>query len=61
MILDIINSSLEIVILSPNDAIGILDLRSLGYYKIQQGVLQQNLSKFRILSQQRMCASSSVT
>ena len=23
-----------------------LDLRSLGYYKIQQGVLQQNLSKF---------------
>ena len=25
---------------------GILDLRSLGYYKIQQGVLQQNLSKF---------------
>ena len=26
--------------------IGILDLRSLGYYKIQQGVLQQNLSKF---------------
>ena len=26
--------------------IGILDLRSLGYYEIQQGVLQQNLSKF---------------
>ena len=25
--------------------IGILDLRSLGYYKIKQGVLQQNLSK----------------
>ena len=24
--------------------IGILDLRSLGYYKIRQGVLQQNLS-----------------
>ena len=24
---------------------GILDLRSLGYYKIRQGVLQQNLSK----------------
>ena len=23
-----------------------MDLRSLGYYKIQQGVLQQNLSKF---------------
>ena len=25
--------------------IGMLDLRSLGYYKIKQGVLQQNLSK----------------
>ena len=46
MMLDIMNSSSEIVILSPREAIGILDLRSLGYYKIQQGVLQQNLSKF---------------
>ena len=26
--------------------IGILDLRSLDYYKIWQGVLQQNLSKY---------------
>ena len=25
--------------------IGILGLRSLGYYKLRQGVLQQNLSK----------------
>ena len=25
--------------------LGILHLRSLGYYKIKQGVLQQNLSK----------------
>ena len=25
---------------------GILDLRSLGYYKIQQGVIQQKLSRF---------------
>ena len=42
--LDIMNSSSEIVILSPREVIGILDLRSLGYYKIQQGLLQQNLS-----------------
>ena len=42
----ITNSSSEIFILSPKEAIGILDLRSLGYYKIQQGVLQQNLSTF---------------
>ena len=40
------NSSLEIVILSTKEATGIFDFRSLGYYKIQQGVLQQNLSKF---------------
>ena len=26
--------------------IGIVDLRSLGYYKIKQDILQQNLSKF---------------
>ena len=40
------NSSSEIVILDPKEVIRILDLRSIGYYKIQQGVLQQNLSKF---------------
>ena len=48
-ILDIMNSSSKIVILSPKEAIeaiGILYLRSLGYYKIQQGILQQNPSKF---------------
>ena len=40
------NSSSEILILNPKEALGILDLRSLGYYKIKQGVLQQNLSRF---------------
>ena len=44
--LDMTNSSSETLILSPKEALGILDLRSLGYYKIQQGVLQQNLSNF---------------
>ena len=43
-ILDVMNSSSEILILNPNEALGILDLRSLGYYQIKQGVLQQNLS-----------------
>ena len=28
----------------PIQMLGIIDLRSLGYYKIKQGVLQQNLS-----------------
>ena len=26
--------------------IGIIDIRSLGYYKIKQGILQQNLSRY---------------
>ena len=44
--LEIMNSSSEILILNPKEALGILDLRSLGYYKIKQGVIQQNLSRF---------------
>ena len=44
--LDMTNGSSEILILNPKDALGILDLRLLGYYKIKQGVLQQNLSRF---------------
>ena len=35
----------ETVIFEPKQMLGILDLRSLGYCKIRQGVLQQNLSK----------------
>ena len=44
--LDMTNSSSKTLILSPKEALGILDLRSLGYYKVQQGVLQQNQSIF---------------
>ena len=43
---DITDISSEILILSPKEVIGILHVRSLGYYKILQGVLQQNMSKF---------------
>ena len=39
------NGSSEIVILNPKEAIGIFDLRSLGYYKLQQRILQHNPSK----------------
>ena len=46
VMLDIVNSSSEIFILNPKEVIRILDLRSLGFYKIQQGVMQQNLSRF---------------
>ena len=38
--LDMSSSSSETLILSPKEVLGILDLRSLGYYKIQQVVLQ---------------------
>ena len=40
------NSSSEILILNPKEALGILHLRLLGYYKIKQGVLQQNLGRY---------------
>ena len=43
--LDVTNNMQETVIFEPKQMLGILDLRSLGYYKIKQGVLQQNLSK----------------
>ena len=34
------------MILNPREMIGIIDIRSLGYYKIKQGILQQNLSRY---------------
>ena len=37
------NGSSEILILNLKEALGILDLRSLGYYNIKQGVLQQKV------------------
>ena len=45
-ILDLMNSGLESVIFNPKELLGILVLRSMGYYKIKQGILQQNLSKY---------------
>ena len=44
--LDITNNTRETVIFDKKTSIGILDMRSLGYYKIKQGVLQQNLNKY---------------
>ena len=45
-VIDIVNNSTETIIVKPEEMIGIVDLRSLGYYKIKQGILQQNLSKY---------------
>ena len=44
--LDVTNSSLEAVILDPKEMLGILDLRLIGYYKIKQGILQQNFGQY---------------
>ena len=43
--LDIANNGLDTIIFKPEEMLGILDLRSLGYYKIKHSTLQQNLSK----------------
>ena len=45
-ILDITNKGTDTMIFKPEEMIGIIDLRSLGYYKIKQGILQQNLSRY---------------
>ena len=44
--LDIVNNSSDTIIFKLEEMLGILDLRSLGYYKIKQGILQQNISKY---------------
>ena len=43
-IFKVTNSMHETVTFDPKEMFGIVDLRSLGYYRIKQGVLQQNLS-----------------
>ena len=54
--LDVTNNTEETVIFEPKQMLGILDLRSLGYCKIKQGVLQQNLSKsYHFESVERLC------
>ena len=39
-ILDTTNKGTDTLIFKPEEMIGIIDLRSLGYYKIKQGILQ---------------------
>ena len=45
-VLDIVNRQKGTTIFKPKEMIGIIDLRSLGYYKMKQGILQQNLSRY---------------
>ena len=43
--LKVTNNTHKTVTFDPTEMTGILDLRSLDYYKIKQGVLQQNMSE----------------
>ena len=45
-VFNIKNAGKDTMILNPKEMIGIVDIRSLGYYKIKQGILQQNLSRY---------------
>ena len=55
-ILDIVNKGKYTMIFRPEEMIEIVDLRSLGYYKIKQGILQQNLSKYnRFEKAEKLC------
>ena len=44
-LLKVTNGTQERVTFNPTDMVSVVDLRSLGYYKVKQGMLQQNLSK----------------
>ena len=44
--LDIANNGPDTIIFKIEEMLGILDLRSLGYYNIKQGILLQDLSKY---------------
>ena len=46
VMLDITNNGLDTIIFDPKEMLGVIDLRSLDYYKIKQGRLQQNPSKY---------------
>ena len=55
-ILDIVNKGKHTMIFKSEEMIGIIDLRSLGYYRIKQGILQQNLSRYyRFEKAEKLC------
>ena len=55
-ILDLRNKGGDTMILRLEEMIGIVDMRSLGYYKIKQSILLQNLSKYyRFKKAEKLC------
>ena len=59
--LDITNNGLDTIIFGPEELLGIMDLRSLGYSKIKQGILQQNLSKYYRFKKVTLCVKNLTT
>ena len=56
VILNTVNIGKETMIFKLEEMIGIIDLRLLGYHKIKQGILQQNLSKYyRFEKAEQLC------
>ena len=54
--LDIVNKGKDTMVFKPEEMIAVIDLRSLGYYKIKQGILQQNLSRYyRFEKAEKLC------
>ena len=55
-VLDIKNAGKDTMILRLEEMIGTVDIRSLGYYKIKQGILKQNLSRYyRFEEAKKLC------
>ena len=56
VVLDNKDSRKDTMILRLKEMIGIVDIRSLGHYKIKQGILQQNLSRYyRFEEAKKLC------
>ena len=45
-IIDLTHNGSETVLIDLKEMLGVLDLRSMGYYKIKQGIIEQNLRKY---------------
>ena len=55
-IIDMVNNGTENMIFRSEEMIGIVDLRSLGHYKIKQGILQENISKhYKFERAEKLC------
>ena len=55
-ILDIADNGADTMIFKPEEMLGIVDLKLLGYYKIKQGMLQQNVSRYyRFERAEKLC------